>query len=130
MLGIVLAPKNNAQKGLLLIKCECVHIWGFSPYVLQFSKEKTEGFVNMTNPPQPNSVAAVILCYFVSSFRLIINKKHFVTIIFKSVIYIRLLHQKIRKQAFFGLFFISFIQKPILRCVPVELLRSMFSSSI
>lgn len=60
MLGIVLAPKNNAQKGLLLIKCECVHIWGFSPYVLQFSKEKTEGFVNMTNPPQPNSVAAVI----------------------------------------------------------------------
>nr|DAY88614.1 MAG TPA: hypothetical protein [Caudoviricetes sp.] len=26
MLGIVLAPKNNAQKGLLLIKCECVHI--------------------------------------------------------------------------------------------------------
>ena len=104
MLGIVLAPKNNAQTGLLLIKCECVHIWGFSPYVLQFSKEKTEGFVNMTNPPQPNSVAAVILCYFVSSFRLIINKKHFVTIIFKSVIYIRLLHQKIRKQAFFGLF--------------------------
>ena len=108
MLGIVLAPKNNAQKGLLLIKCECVHIWGFSPYVLQFSKEKTEGFVNMTNPPQPNSVAAVIFILLiilaVILSLLIINKKHFVTIIFKSVIYIRLLHQKIRKQAFFGLF--------------------------
>lgn len=81
----------------------CSHL-GFSPYVLQLGKEEIEGFVSMTKPPQPNSVAAVILCYFVSSFRLIINKKHFVTIIFKSVIYIRLLHQKIRKQAFFGLF--------------------------
>ena len=55
------SQKNNAQKGLLLIKCECVHVLGFSPYVLQLGKEETEGFVNMTKPPQPNSVAAVIL---------------------------------------------------------------------
>ena len=61
MLGIVLAKKNNAQKGLLLIKCECVHILGFSLYVLQLGKEETEGFINMTKPPQPNSVAAVVL---------------------------------------------------------------------